>query len=109
INTQEDEITQLKDSAIRSIATNELESIINDVDENFIEDVAEIESTDGVTKNDDKANRESILQEKLTIKLEDIDKLLEKKYSVNDELHRKYRKRERVSFEPRNDSGPYCF
>ena len=88
INKQENEITQLKDSAIRSIATNELESIINDVDENFIEDVAEIGSTDGVTMNDDKANRESILQEKLTIKLEDIDKLLEKKYSVNDELER---------------------
>ena len=88
INKQENEITQLKDSAIRSIATSELESIINDVDENFIEDVAEIESTDGVTKNDDKANRESILQEKLIIKLEDIDKLLEKKYSVNDEFER---------------------
>ncbi len=75
-----------KTKAIASISVGEVEQVILEVDEKYSDDIAEIEAGNSTSKNEQKADRELVLQEKLQSKIEEIEKQQKRRFSVTVEL-----------------------
>ncbi len=88
ITEQKNEIDALKQRAVGSISAEELAEKVASVDPNYSTDVNAIEAENRLTKGNDIAEREVVLQEKLEKAIEAKDNSLKRSYSVTVELEK---------------------
>lgn len=81
-------VEEQKRRAIASISVGELETAIQSIDSNYADDIAEIKQENSATVNDDVANREVVLQDKITDAIAAKEKELKRRYSVTAELEK---------------------
>lgn len=79
-------VNEMRQKAIASISEDDLKTAIVLVDKNYYDNIETLRSETSQTMNDDIANREVILQDKLEKAITDKEKEIKRKYSVSAEL-----------------------
>ena len=88
ITEQKNEIEALKQQVLDSISAQELAEKVTSVDPNYSTDINAIKTENSVTKGNDIAEREVVLQEKLEKVIEAKENSLKRSYSVTVELEK---------------------
>ncbi len=86
IREQEMVVDQQKLKALREVTPEQVSEVVSGVDRTYSVDIGELERSSAPTRNDDIANREDVLQERLSEAIREKERELDRRYSVTAEL-----------------------